>query len=264
MPGKQMKHQRRSQKHFPLLCRVTTFCKNQRSHPFKTFAQEISMNTNGTVIFDIIGTCFSLDQPQQKLTALGAPPHALQLWFAQTLRDAFALSHAGGYRPLKEVLEAELPRTLKILNIETNAEQRSHIMNSFADLELQPSALEAFHLLATANWRLIALTNGSEESTHKLLTRANASQYFTNIFSCDAVQKTKPHPEVYALPKQDFKGDVWMVAVHAWDIAGAAKAGLQTAFVTQAEKEYLSVYPQPNVIANNLVEAANQIIKIKQ
>jgi 2-haloacid dehalogenase len=70
------------------------------------------VKTRGTVSFDIIGTCFSLDLPRTRLVELGAPAHALQLWFAQTLRDAFALSHAGGYRPLKEVLEAELPRTL--------------------------------------------------------------------------------------------------------------------------------------------------------
>ena len=76
------------------------------------------------VVLDIIGTCFSLDKPRQRLVELGAPPHALELWFAQTLRDAFAFSHAGSYLPLKEVLEAELPRTLKVLGIEADAEQR--------------------------------------------------------------------------------------------------------------------------------------------
>ena len=49
---------------------------------------------------------------------LGAPTHALDLWFAQTLRDAFALSHASSYRPLKEILAAELPRTMKMLSID--------------------------------------------------------------------------------------------------------------------------------------------------
>src|SRR4028119_40666 len=83
------------------------------------------MKTKGAVIFDIIPTCFSLDKPRERLVELGVPPHALELWFAQTLRDAFALSHAGSYRPLKEVLEAELPRTLKVLGIEADAQMRS-------------------------------------------------------------------------------------------------------------------------------------------
>jgi 2-haloacid dehalogenase len=52
-----------------------------------------------------------------------------------------------------------------------------------------------------------------------------------------------------------------MVAAHAWDIAGAACAGLRTAFITKEEKDYLGVYPQPEVIASDLVEAANQIVE---
>ncbi|HEY9296910.1 MAG TPA: HAD family hydrolase [Phormidium sp.] len=219
------------------------------------------MDTKGTVVFDIIGTCFSLDKPRQRLVELGAPPYALQLWFAQTLRDAFALSHAGGYRPLKEVLQAELPRTLKVLGIEADAQQRSHIVDAFSELELQASALEAFRILTTAGWKLVALTNGSEDSTRKLLAGANALEYFTGIFSCDAIKKTKPHPDVYALAKQDVLGDVWMVAVHAWDIAGAAGAGLRTAFITAEEKDYLHVYPQPEVVASDLAEAAHKIVK---
>jgi len=228
------------------------------------------MNTKGTVVFDIIGTCFSLDKPRQRLVELGAPPHALQFWFAQTLRDAFALSHAGSYRPLKEVLEAELPRTLKVLGIEADNEQRrtlsrpaslTHIVKAFSELEPQPEALEAFRILTTAGWKLVALTNGSEDSTHKLLDRANALEYFASIFSCDAIQKTKPHPDVYALAKQDVEGDIWMVAAHAWDIAGAACAGLRTAFINKEEKDYLGVYPQPEIIASDLVEAANRIVE---
>ncbi|MBD1934671.1 MULTISPECIES: hypothetical protein [Cyanophyceae] len=110
------------------------------------------MNTKGTVVFDIIGTCFSLDKPRQRLVELGAPSHALELWFAQTLRDAFALSHAGSYRPLKEVLEAELPRTLKVLGIEADVQMRrtrsrpaslTHVVNAFSELEPQPAVVRS-------------------------------------------------------------------------------------------------------------------------
>lgn len=218
------------------------------------------METRGTVVFDIIGTCFSLEKPRQRLVELGAPAHAVQLWFAQTLRDAFALSYAGGYRPLKEVLEAELPRTLKVLGVEADAMQLSRVVNSFAELESQPDALDAFRILSEAGWKLIALTNGSEDSTRKLLERAGALQHFASILSCDTIQKTKPHPDVYAMAKRDAESDLWMVAAHAWDIQGASHAGLKTAFITQEEKDYLSVYPQPEIVASNLVEAASKII----
>lgn len=218
------------------------------------------MSTHGTVVFDIIGTCFSLTKPQQRLIELGAPAHLMQLWFAQTLRDAFALSHAGHYQPLKQILEAELPRSLAVLGIETSEEQRSQIVQTFSELELQPSALAAFQILTRAGWKLTALTNGSEKATHQLLQQAEALSFFDRILSCDSVQKTKPHADVYVLARENCQGEIWMVAAHAWDIMGAASVGLRTAFVAQEEKSYLAVYPQPEVIAIDLLEAANCIV----
>lgn len=55
----------------------------------------------------------------------------------------------------------------------------------------------------------------------------------------------------------------WLTA-HAWDIAGADSAGLRTAFIVKEEKEYLSVYPEPEVTTSNLVEAANKIIEVSR
>ncbi len=71
-----------------------------------------------TAVLDIIGTCFSLEKPRQALTRLGAPEHALDLWFAQALRDSFAFSHAGGYVPLEDMLRAELARTVQQLGLQ--------------------------------------------------------------------------------------------------------------------------------------------------
>lgn len=217
------------------------------------------MSDRGIVVFDIIGTCFSLEKPRQRLIELGAPDYALELWFSQALRDAFAFSHAGKYRPLKQILQAELPRTLKLLEIDFNTEQLSEIMTTFSKLELQSSATEAFEALTREGWKIVALTNGSEESTRNLLQSAGVQQYFTEVYSCDAIAVTKPHQDVYKMI-QDNLQDVWLVAAHAWDIAGAISVGMKTAFVSQLEKDYLEVYPQPQIIVDSLIEAARQII----
>lgn len=215
------------------------------------------------VAFDIIGTCFSLNKPRQKLISMGAPAYALDLWFAQALRDSFAFSHAGGYKPLKEILATELPRTLKLLKVAVNSTQISQVMATFSELDLQPGAIEAFQMLTEEGFYLVALTNGSKNSTHQLLERAGVQKYFTQVFSCDAIARTKPHKDAYAMIQKDSKGEIWLVAAHAWDIAGAARAGLKTVFVTQLEEDYLNIYPQPQVTVNNLVEAASQILLAK-
>ena len=218
------------------------------------------MSDRPIVVFDIIGTCFSLEKPRQQLIALGAPAYALELWFAQALRDAFSFSHAGWYRPLKKILQAELPRTLKLLEIDFNSEQLARVMATFGELELQSGAKEAFEMLASAGWKIVALTNGSESATNNLLARAGVQKYFTEVYSCDAIATTKPHQSVYQMVRADNLERVWLVAAHAWDIAGAGRLGMKTAFIKQLEKDYLEVYPQPEIIVENLLEAARQII----
>ena len=221
------------------------------------------MTERRIVVFDIIGTCFSLDKLQQQLTELGAPASTVKLWFSQALRDAFALSHAGGYQPLKEILQAELPRTLKLLEVELNSQERSQVMEKLSQLELNQSAEAAFKLLTEAGYQIVALTNGSKSATDKLLERAGVQKYFSEVYSCDAIAHTKPHQDVYKMVETDNLDRTWLVAAHAWDIMGANEVGMKTAFVTQLEKDYLDVYPQPQIMAENLLEAARQIVEAK-
>jgi 2-haloacid dehalogenase len=213
------------------------------------------------VAFDVIGTLFTLDRPRERLTKLGAPPHSLELWFAQALRDAFAWSHAGGYRPLKEFLEAALPRTLDQLGVTANDEGMARVIEAFGELDPVEGAREAVSTLADAGWRVLALTNGSEDSTRGLLARAGVEDRFSALLSCDRVQKTKPHPDVYGMARQEAgAGSLWLIAAHAWDIGGAARAGLRTCWVAHSERRYLSIYPEPDVRAASLVEAARGVI----
>lgn len=214
----------------------------------------------GTVVFDIIGTCFSLKKVEAALANIGAAPPALELWFSQSLRDAFALSLSGGYQPLKAILQAELPRTLQQLGVQASPPQGvEQIVASFGELEPQPGFVDLVVRLADEGWRIVALTNSSAESTRKLLQRAAVAHHFSALLSCDSVEKTKPHPDVYAMARREAEGEFWMVAAHAWDIAGAARAGFRTVFVTKLETGYLEVYPKPDLVVGDLSQVGNAL-----
>ncbi len=216
---------------------------------------------SATIAFDIIGTCFTLAAPRRRLQELGAPVQTLDLWFAQTLRDAFALSHAGGYRPLKEILSAELPRTLAKAGVQVDAQAVSSVVAKFAELEPQPGLGDALAQAAGAGVKLLALTNGSADSTRLLLERAGVVDRFAAVLSCDEVRRTKPHPDVYALARREAEGQLWLVAAHAWDVAGAVMAGLRAAYVTEQEGSYLQeIYPAPHVTAATLEEAVDAVL----
>jgi 2-haloacid dehalogenase len=213
-----------------------------------------------TAVFDIIGTCFSLDKPRQALAGLGAPAGALDLWFAQSLRDSFAFSHAGGYAPLKEVLAGELARYVRQLGLRASADDLRSLLQTFAELHPRPELADALAVLGDRGWQLLALTMGAAESTRGLLERAGVADRFDLLISCDSISVTKPNRAVYQLALERSGAETWMVAAHAWDIAGASRAGLKTAFVTSVEGSYLEVYPKPDVVAASLLEAARAMV----
>jgi 2-haloacid dehalogenase len=214
-----------------------------------------------TAVFDIIGTCFSLDKPRQALARLGAPAPALELWFAQSLRDSFAFSHAGGYAPLKEVLAAELARSARQLGLQASEDDLRSVLRTFAELDPRPDLADALAVLGDRGWQLVALTMGAAQSTRDLLEQAGVADRFDAVLSCDSISVTKPNQAVYQLALERSGAETWMVAAHAWDIAGASRAGLKTAFVTSVEGSYLDVYPKPDVVAASLLEAAHAMVQ---
>ena len=217
------------------------------------------MSTN-TVVFDVIGTLFSLETVRRRLTDMGAPPLALDVWFSDSLRDYFAASYAGAYTPFAQVLGASMDRISDALDLELTEDQRASVMGVLRDLRLQPGATDAFRAFADGGWKQITLTNGSESFTRSLLEGAGVDSFFSAVLSCDEVGKSKPHGDVYALARRHSEGEVWMVAAHAWDVQGAARAGFKTAFVTSKETSYLSAFPAPDVIEDDLFSVANAIL----
>jgi len=217
-----------------------------------------------TVVFDVIGTLFSLNRLRPPLRRLGAPDAALEIWFAQSLRDFFAYSHAGGYVPLAEVLDAALPRTLATLGVEASDAERARVMDSLAELDPGPGAAEACTTLTGAGCRLVALTNGGPDMATGLLERSGLYGHFAAIHSCDEVQTSKPARVVYEMVQRPEGEETWMVAAHAWDVAGARLAGLRGAWVGTSEVDYLAAYPPPDVEGSDLADAARKLLAVSK
>jgi 2-haloacid dehalogenase len=209
----------------------------------------------GAVAFDVIGTLFTLDEPRRRLQALGAPEHTVDLWFANTLRDRASLSLAGGYRPMGDMLAAELPRVLAAVGVDSDEDARAEVLAAFGELTAVDGAADGCATLTDANWQIVALTNASRTTTLRLLDRSGLAPWFLDVLSTDTVEVAKPHPSVYQQVETRLPGvEVWMVATHAWDIAGAMRAGLRGAWVAEPEQLWPSVHPEPDITERTLLE----------
>jgi len=104
----------------------------------------------------------------------------------------------------------------------------------------------------------MALSNGAQASTRKLLAECGLDAMVAEIVSVDEVKLAKPRGKAYrhAAAKAGVEpGELALVAVHPWDIHGAAAARLITAYLA-AERPYPSSMRAPDITGNTLPDLA--------
>src|SRR5260370_2776375 len=177
--------------------------------------------------FDVIETVFSLETLRGSFEVVGVPGTAIEMWFAKTLRDAFARDATGVFVSCRDVATESLAPMLL-----TGDEADSRIENvlaGFAELEPHPDAEEAFRMFRDSGCRVIPLTNGAAEVTRRLLDRAGLTPMVERMITTTEVGHWKPRREVY-LHAASIMGvqpqKLALVAAHPSDTHGAKSAGL--------------------------------------
>jgi 2-haloacid dehalogenase len=205
------------------------------------------MADRATIAFDMIGTTFSLGTLRPRLASVGLPESTLETLFAQSLRDYFALSHAGGYAPLKEVLTAGVRRLLEVHQLDGSDDAVNEVVGGLGEMDPVPGAEGAYRSLTEAGHPIVSLTNGSEAFTRGLLERSGLDPYVSSVISCDAIEVSKPHARIYQHAREQVPGLGWLVASHAWDCMGAKRAGLRTAWISSSERYWPGYFDPPDI-----------------
>lgn len=214
------------------------------------------------VAFDIIETVFSLESLRKRLTATGLSGEVLEQWFAQTLRDAFALEVTGVYRSFREVASDTLAGLLVGHGLPADEPALAGVLDGFAALSPHPDAATAFQRLHEAGIPVIALTNGSAEATGKLLQTAGLPVTLT--IGSEEVGHWKPARAVYLHAAERLgiaPGQLVLVAAHPWDIHGAGCAGLLSAYVRRG-KPYPAGMKPPRIEGGSLEEVAQALVRL--
>jgi 2-haloacid dehalogenase len=121
-------------------------------------------------------------------------------------------------------------------------------------LPAYPDTSPGLDALAGAGHRLAVLTNSGADAGRRTLQTVGLVDRFERILGVDGVGSFKPHPAVYRYALDELGCDaeaVTFVSAHDWDLAGAAHAGMRTAFVMRDEP-WASAYPRPDIEAADL------------
>lgn len=210
------------------------------------------------IVFDVNETLSDMAPMGQRFVDVGAPALLAKVWFATLLRDGFALTAAGdngdftaiGAEALRGVFDGtELNRDV--------GSAVGHVMAGFRGLSLHPDVAEGIRALHAAGYRLVTLSNGSTEVARNLLTGAGVRDRFELLLSVTDAPAWKPGKPAYdyAASACNVRPEAMLlVAVHPWDIHGASRAGLATAWVNRAGSPYPAYFQPPDHTVAALAE----------
>jgi 2-haloacid dehalogenase len=202
------------------------------------------------VLFDVLGTLFSLEPLQKKLRAA-----ALEAWFERLLHSATSLTLTGRFEPFAELAESTLKTTVAKLGLKQDPKA---ILAALSELPPDPDAGTAFDRLDRAAVLIGVVTNGGEKQTRTLLEAAGLEERVAEIVSVEEVELYKPHPAVYRHAAERLGVDpkrVTLIAAHAWDVIGAKEAGLDAVWIDRLEREWPFPKGKPRRVAHDLLEA---------
>ena len=210
------------------------------------------------IVYDVNETLSDLVPMSDRFTDLGLPGGLAGQWFASVLRDGFALTAAGGQEGFAVIAQAVL-RTLlagKPLDRDLDAAV-DHVMQGFMALPVHPDVPDGVRALADAGLRQVTLSNGSGAVAEGLLGRAGLRDLFEAVLTVEDAPAWKPARAAYEHAAQRCgvaPQEMLMVAVHPWDLDGAARAGLSTAWIDRTGVPYPAFFTPPTVTVRALTE----------
>lgn len=215
------------------------------------------------LIFDVNETLSDLSPMGGRFTDVGVPGELAKAWFASTLRDGFALSMVGE-NPEFAALARDSARTIlagQSLTLDLEAAV-NHVMAGFTELRPHPDVADGLAALAELDIRMVTLSNGATGVAEKLLTDAGLRDHLEQLLSVADAPAWKPSELAYRYALNTCgveASDAMLVAVHPWDLDGAARAGLRTAWVDRGGSPYPRSFTEPEVRATDLVDLARQL-----
>ncbi|WP_323791322.1 haloacid dehalogenase type II [Nocardioides sp.] len=214
----------------------------------------------GLVIFDVNETLSDLEPMGERFADVGAPAHLAPTWFAGVLRDGFALTAVGASAPFVEIAGNHLRIVLGGVDLDRPVDDAvSHVLSGFGALDVHPDVADGVRSLAADGHRLVTLSNGSASVAEKLLEAAGLREHFEALLSVEDAGVWKPAAGAYAYALERCgveAADAVLVAVHPWDIDGAARAGLRTAWIDRNGSTYPDHFTAPDHHVTSLDELA--------
>jgi 2-haloacid dehalogenase len=212
-------------------------------------------------VFDVNETLLDLAALDPLFERVFGDASVRKLWFNQMLQSAFVATMTDAYVTFGESAAAALSMTEERQGAEVSEDDRQEILGGLRDLPPHPEVPDSLDRLREAGFRLATLTNSTQEVAEAQIENAGLADKFEQILSADTAKRLKPAPAPYRMAARALEipeRGMRLVAAHAWDVAGALRAGCASAFV--ARQPFDPLVERPDLVGADLAEVADGII----
>lgn len=215
------------------------------------------------IVFDVNETLLDLQAIEPIFKRIFADKVDMRLWFANLVMYSLALSAAKSYVPFTEIGAAVMKMLADTQGIKLDSADGKELNEKFSTMPPYPEVPGALQKLRDAGFRLFTLTNNLVEVQTRQLEHGGIAGFFERCFSVDSVKVYKPSPQTYAHVERKLgvgPSQLCMIACHTWDTLGAVAAGWEAALIKRAGNDILGVGPQPQIVGEDLMDVAEQLI----
>lgn len=217
---------------------------------------------SGTLFFDVNETLLDTTELNRVVAQrLGDRPERAEAWFTSLLHHSLVESVTSSWHSFGEIAEAVLKMTAARYGV-TLPKNAMPLAEIIAAMPAHPDVSAGLTALQQQGFTLVALTNSSSALAEKQLGSAGLTPLFTRILSVEQVQVYKPDLRVYQWAMKEMGKPVaecMMIAAHGWDVGGAKRAGMKTAFVSRQGQALYPLAPVPDLIVSDIGELAAKI-----
>ena len=218
------------------------------------------------VFFDMNETLLNLSLLEKQFDKHFEDKYALKYWFTKLLHNSTVMGIMGVYKDFGELAAVALEQLFYENELALSQETKNEILGAFKKLPAYDDVRPALELLRANDIRVVALSNSSLEMIKEQLSNAGIMDLFDSYYSVDDVNKYKPFEDIYLSVAQQENltlEDIIMVATHDWDLFGAKKAGLSTAYISRKREIYHPFYTPADFTATDMTDLMRQIFNFK-
>src|SRR5918992_678435 len=217
-------------------------------------------------VFDVNETLLDLGALNPHFERAFGDAGVRRAWFLQLLQSALVATVTGTYSDFGTIGGAALEMVAECEGVDLSDEDKQKILGGMRELPPHPEVAESLDLLREAGLRLATLTNSTRQVAEAQMENSGLRDYFEQVLSADNVKRLKPAPEPYRMAAESLGVEVEgvrLVAAHAWDVAGALRAGCAAAFVARPGMVLDPLVERPDIVGADLREVADSILEIE-